>query len=377
MLAYILLFFATFYILFFAFVKIKYRFWAKQPVFHIYNMFYWIWPRGIIQHALPTINKYYDNTIITLPFNKLSAQKKELFYILIKSHYLNNKKEKYNPPKHAVLDYFHAHNKDSFISLLTKHNNIVSSMTCRPLNALLHSQKLSIGYIDFLCVHNHHRKTGLAQKIIYSQYYTLRHTTKQSVFLFKREGIINFIVPLTVYFAHVFPLKNFKYPNMDISNDFVCYLINDSNFALFIHFFGEIQNKFPCFIAPEISHIKHLVIKKLLFICLIMENNAPIGVYIFRTPFTTYQNKNSIECIASYYTKGYCDIFIKSFQNAIVLINQQFPIDILIIENMSHNMKLLRTLQKKLPTLWKCPMAYFLYNFAYRPFSSADVFIIN
>ena len=32
---------------------------------------------------------------------------------------------------------------------------------------------------------------------------------------------------------------------------------------------------------------------------------------------------------------------------------------------------------KRYPVLWKCPMAYFLYNFAYRPFFPADVFLIN
>ena len=34
-------------------------------------------------------------------------------------------------------------------------------------------------------------------------------------------------------------------------------------------------------------------------------------------------------------------------------------------------------LLKITPVLWKCPMAYFLYNFAYRPFFSSDVFLIN
>lgn len=391
MILYILLTIVILYLLFFAFIKIKFRFWSIQPVFHLYNLFYWLWPCGIIQHGQPPVNKFFDGKILTQSFQDVSTENKDLFYILIKSHFLANKKDIYSPPKYGVLDYFHAHNKKSFLSLQTESTyirdagklptesikKVVSAMTTRPLNAILDGNKLNIGYVDFLCVHKKYRKKGLAPKIIYTHYLNCRKEKAGQVFLFKREGIINFIVPLTVYYSYIFPLKNLKHPNMNIPNNIICHLINESNFSLFVEFFGEIKNKFKCFIAPELSHIKHLVAKKLLFICLIMEGITPVAVYIYRTPFTVYEKKQSIECIASYYKLGYYDIYIKSFRNTIVLINKQFPIDILIMENISNNTDITRFLLKNYPTLWKCPMAYFLYNFAYRPFSSSDVFLIN
>ena len=95
-----------------------------------------------------------------------------------------------------------------------------------------------------------------------------------------------------------------------------------------------------------------------------MEGQEPIATYIYRTPFTTYEGKQSIELIASYYKLGYYDEYIKSFRNTIVLINQKFPIDILILERMSNNTDLNDFLVQRYPVLWKCPMAYFLYNFA-------------
>jgi hypothetical protein len=385
MILYVLLSIAVIYLLFFAFIKIRFRFWANQPVFHLYNLFYWLWPCGIIQHGQPPITKFYDDKVITNKFSDVSAEKKALFYMLIKSHFLTNKKENYHPPKHAVLDYFHAHNRISHLSLQFEllpgikgcSDTIVSAMTTRPLNAILNDNKVKIDYVDFLCVHKKHRKKGLAQKIIYSHYRNARKDGAGPVFLFKREGVINFIVPLTVYNASVFPLKYLKHPNLELSTNIVCHLINDSNFSLFSHFFGEIKGKFACCITPEQAHIKHLVSKKLLFICLIMEGTTPVGVYIYRKPFTSYKGKQSIECIASYYKMGYYDVFIKSFRNTIVLINREYPIDILIIENISNNNDIINHLLKKTPILWKCPMAYFLYNFAYRPFLSADVFLIN
>jgi hypothetical protein len=384
MILYILLSISIIYILSVAFIKMRFRFWSKQPVFHIYNLFYWIWPCGIIEHGKPHKTKFYDTKVLTSNFVDVSAEKKALFYTFIKSHFLNNKREIYNPPKFAVLDYFNGHNRISHLSLqfeLSTKNpdvtKIVSAMTSRPLNAILNNNEVKVDYVDFLCVHKEDRKKGLAQKIIYSHYYNARKCDGGPVFLFKREGIINFIVPLTVYNANVFSLKYLKHPNLELPNNIVCHLINDANFSLFLHFFGEIKKNFKCCITPEPSHIKHLVSKKLLFICLIMEGQVPVGVYIYRTPFTSYKGKQSIECIASYYKIGYYDVFIKSFRNTMVLINHEYPVDILIMENISNNNDIINHLLKTTPVLWKCPMAYFLYNFAYRPFFSTDVFLIN
>ena len=385
MILYVLLGLIIFYLLFFAFIKLRFRFWGSQPVFHLYNLLYWIWPCGIIQHGQPPKTKFYDAKILTKKWHDFSTKKKALFYTLIKGHFLNEKKEKYNPPKHAVLDYFQAHNKNCHLSLqfeLLPNTNqptqkVVSAMTTRPLNAILNGNEVGVDYVDFLCVHKSHRKKGLAQKIIYSHYFNSRKDRAGPVFLFKREGVINFIVPLTVYTAYVFPLKNLKHPNLELPNNIICHLINDSNFSLFAHFFEDIKNHFKSFITPELAHIKHLVSKKLLFICLIVEGQEPIATYIYRNPFTRYENKQSIELIASYYKLGYYDEYIKSFRNTIALINQIFPIDILILERISNNTDLNDFLIKRYPVLWKCPMAYFLYNFAYRPFFPSDVFLIN
>ena len=45
-------------ILFKFYIKIKYGFWAYQPVFHRYNLLYWICKPGIINKELPETNKY-------------------------------------------------------------------------------------------------------------------------------------------------------------------------------------------------------------------------------------------------------------------------------------------------------------------------------
>ena len=45
-------------IFFFIYIRIKYRFWALQPVFHFYDLYYWIVNIGIIRNELPEKNRY-------------------------------------------------------------------------------------------------------------------------------------------------------------------------------------------------------------------------------------------------------------------------------------------------------------------------------
>ena len=43
--------------------KIKYKFWSRQPVFHYHNLWYWLFPPGIIQHSKPSKDKFYDRKL--------------------------------------------------------------------------------------------------------------------------------------------------------------------------------------------------------------------------------------------------------------------------------------------------------------------------
>ena len=53
-----IVFIISIYVIFIMYIKIKYPFWSKQPVFHYHNIKYWINPPGIIEHKLPKINKF-------------------------------------------------------------------------------------------------------------------------------------------------------------------------------------------------------------------------------------------------------------------------------------------------------------------------------
>lgn len=388
---YIFYFITVLLISLFIFIKVKFRFWASQPVFHIYNLYYWLFPPGIVQHDNPPLTKYYDAEIYTDTYENVSAEKKELMYGLVRNYFLWKRDVKYNPKKHEVLDYFKSHNRKSYISMCFEYwgeyerksksykfpKKLVACMSSRPLDCFLHNKKLEITYVDFLCVHKKERKKGYAPKIIYTHYKKCREMGSEAVFLFKREGTVNFMVPLTIYNAYIFNIKSFNKVNKNLPNNIICKLITSGNCELFFHYLPNIKSQFPCFIIPNHANIKVQLEKNLLSICMLFDNDNPIGVYIFRNPQTSYDKKNSIECLASYCDEKYENEFIESFQNSIVLVQKNIQFELLCIENISNNNVIIKEILKKTTPLWKVPMAYYFYNFIYRPFISSSVFLLN
>ena len=55
-----------------------------------------------------------------------------------------------------------------------------------------------------------------------------------------------------------------------------------------------------------------------------MDKSQVCGVYFYRNPYTSYGGEESIECLGSYCSKGYEEIFLESFQNTIVLIQKKY-----------------------------------------------------
>ena len=101
--------------LIYIFIRLKYGFWFYQPVFHIYDFHYYLFPPGIINHELPTQNKYTNfKQIDTLVFEKVSDFKMTQFINFIQLHYLQNKGNRFMPMKENVIPYFAYLNAPSF-----------------------------------------------------------------------------------------------------------------------------------------------------------------------------------------------------------------------------------------------------------------------
>ena len=180
-------------IVFYVYYKLKYKFWSRQPVFHIHNLKYWLFPPGFIQKEIPKKDKFYDYAIKTKEFSEVPEDELLLFTSFIKAHYMPKKYEKYNPSKDNVLDYFKHHNDKSYITLkyeisdITKNSKtLISSITSRPLECIIDGNKINLIYVYFLCVKKDKRKQGSSPKSIYTDYFYIRERDKNQDFEFKR-----------------------------------------------------------------------------------------------------------------------------------------------------------------------------------------------
>ena len=238
-------------------------------------------------------------------------------------------------------------------------------MTTRPLHCKIMKNVFQLYYVDFLCVHQKQRKKGIAPKIIYTHYVKHREKHKNCVFLFKREGAKNAIVPLTNYYNYFFDIKkwpskiNFDQPEINTV------LIGSENFDLFHDVFKRLdKSNFKCVIFPSVTHILQLVKKKLIYIGVTMIYKQPFDFFIFRNNYTYYDSKRSVELIASFYeTKE--PIFCLSFLSTLALIKKEINCEKLFIENISNNNIIIKNILKRYSYQEKITTSYYFYNFCF------------
>ena len=170
--------------LIYIYIRVKYGFWAIQPVFHVYDFGYMLKAPGIINHQLPTKNKYTNfKNIETLLYSEAPSFKTTRFLTLIREHYLQNKDNIFSPTLENITPYFQGHNDKSFISFYNEDNvlmslkkgttinepKIIGVMTGRPLHVIINNgtnsnetnnnePKFDVYYIDYLCVDKSYRK---------------------------------------------------------------------------------------------------------------------------------------------------------------------------------------------------------------------------
>ena len=400
-----------FIILFFIFIRIKYRFWAIQPVYHFYDVQYMFSNIGIIRHELPEKNKYTNfidietinsNTFFQDdPFMKIKLTN---FMDLIQLNYLRNQDNTFLPEKENIIPYFEGHNTQSFFSFFwqpdvlidIKTNNTISTkmlvgaITSRPLNIIIYKTnninpvKFNVFYVDYLCVKKSFRKKDIAPQLIQTHEYNQCHTNKNiCVSLFKREGELTGIVPLTAYQTYVFDMKNWNSPPKQLHAKTTLLVGDSQNIYYLYNFINELTNeknnsKYDITILPEMTNIISLVQSKNMYIYMLLTDMEIEAVYIFKKTCTNIEKrKELLSLIASINTIQLTN-FIQGFKNALweILLNNP-NYHYLAIEDTSDNREIINNIKQKTVPTFISPTAYFFYNYAQSPFISSKALIIN
>ena len=391
-------------ILFFVYIRLKYKFWALQPVFHFYDLYYWVINVGIIRKELPEKNRYVNlKKITTKTFEGIDERSLKQLVLLIRLNYLRNGENKYAPKRENIVPYFVGHNAKTYWSYFTEpdllidnktgktieETLIVAIMTSRPLHVKINNKRkdaiFDVYYVDYLCVNKGWRKKNIAPQMIQTHEYNQSHNNRKiCVSLFKREEELTGIIPLTVYKTYCFNMANWGQPEQldaritllsgDKQNIYYLYtLINEP-------IINTMNNKWDITIYPEIINLMELVATKNLFVKMLVIDGNIEAAYIFRKTCTFIEkDKEIISCIASINGPTLSrDKFIKGFKMALwSIIKEHRNFGYLVIEDISDNTCIINNICVKTHPLVVSPSAYFFYNFAYSPFKSERCLIIN
>ena len=403
MILYILGFIILCILLFFMYVRLKYKFWALQPVFHFYDVYYWVINVGVIRTDLPEKNSYVNlNKIKTMTFEEIDELTKKEIVSLIRVNYFTNNENKYDPKKENIVPYFVGHNTKTFWSYFvepellidnktgktTEENKIIGVMTSRPLHVKINSNRsdsvFDVYYVDYLCVNKNWRKKNIAPQLIQTHEYNQSHNNRKiCVSLFKREEELTGIIPLTVYKTYCFNMMNWIEPVQLESK--IKMLTGDKQNMYYLYIFltelkNEVKNKWDIIIYPEISNIIELVATNNLFVKMLVIDGNIEAVYIFRKTCTFIEKeKEIISCIASINGDVLTrDEFIKGFKLSLwSIVKEHNNFKYVTIEDISDNASIINNICIKTHPMVISPMAYFFYNFAYSPFKSEKCLIIN
>ena len=391
-------------ILFFVYIRLKYRFWALQPVFHFYDIYYWFINVGIIRKELPEKNRYVNlKQIKTINFEKLDESTVKKIVLLIQLNYLRNNENKFVPKKENIMPYFIGHNTKTFWSYFMepeilidnktgktiKENKIIGVITSRPLHVKINSTRkdaiFDVYYVDYLCVHKGWRKKNIAPQMIQTHEYNQSLNNRNiCVSLFKREEELTGIIPLTVYKTYCFNMRNWGQPEQLDAR--IVILTGDKQNMYYLYNFinemtkNEVTKKWDITIYPEISNLMELVATKNLFVKMLLIDGDIEAVYIFRKTCTFIEkDKEIISCIASINGRILTtNEFISGFKIALwSIIKEHTNFGYLTIEDLSDNTCLINNISVRTHPLVVSPSAYFFYNFAYSPFKSEKCLIIN
>lgn len=403
------LFIMSLIILFFAIIKIKYRFWSCQPVFHFYDFQYWFKNVGIINIELPQKNKFTNfENIKTITTSKITEIEWKKILLFIQMNYLKDKENIFFPKLKNIIPYFAGHKYDSYCSFylmddplynaktgqIIENKKIIGTMTSRPLQCFLNDEHFYLYYVDYLCVNKQHRKKNIAPQIIQTHEYNQSHSNKSiSISLFKREEELTGIIPLTHYNTYCYNISDFMYiDDVKLDPDIKLLSGDVQNIYYFYNLLKELQlidgnddigttrnnKKWDIMIIPSISNVCQLIDTKNIYVKMLMIDRKIIAVYIFKKTCTYLKkNKQVLSCIGSIITEYLThDEFIDGFKCALYsIINKELneKYIFLTIENISDNNIIINHYQE----LFYSKTAYFFYNFAYNPFKSNKCFILN
>jgi ribosomal protein S18 acetylase RimI-like enzyme len=346
-----------------------------------------------------TENNKYMNHINVKTFNLSDMEEKntlllDQFCNFVKNYYAahsftqSSDSVDYLPSKNNIIGYMAGANHAAYITLyqqpemlfqqgaaISSINTIKGAISARAVIICLKGvPAFPSYYVDNLCVHPEVRKKGIAQELIQTHYYNLRNNNRKIVTcLFKREGDLNAIVPLTTYDTYSFDISSMNFPNdNDLHASMKVIEIGVPQLTLLVEFIKSQQGNFDCVILPDITNLANMIKTENIIIYGLVTGGKLLSIYVFRNIQLYYgiynnnnnNNKRATECILSLYSYNK-ELFITGFNIALGKVKERLKLGVVLMEDTAQTDGLIANFKMLgIPLLFRSPTAFFLYNYA-------------
>ena len=376
-----------------AYFKVRNPFWNSQPVHQMYDIFSRFKSNTVIHNELIPANQYVNIiNVKTTRVAEMSEEDVKKACDFISTNFLREKDYiEYKPTKDNIMGNLTASNNPSYINIY-KHptmrynadtkqyvdeDEYYSVMTARPLNITLDGvPPFPTYYVDHLCVLPEMRGKGVAAKSIQTFYYNVsRDNPKINTYIFKREGRLTGIVPLTIFNIKAFNVINI--PNISFPHDaYKLIKITRENIPMFVEFINRKKGVMKCTILPEITNLLNNIKLNNLVVYGIFLHGDLISSYIFRDAATFYLKKRTSELLCS---AEECDtnIFVAGFTQAIHQHYKETHSDNLIMDETGANIIVTNYLSKvNINPFIITNGAYYFYNYIAQTIPPSKCFIL-
>ena len=389
-----------FFLVLFAYIKIRYPFWNIQPVFHTYD--YWRYFYSIpfiIYKYRPVKTKFCDfHQVETYSYIECSPKHKRDVINLLQCYYISSEKILYTVREEDIDLILSGTNESTYVSLFyekifqtagegeTKmivNSHPIGCITSRPYKMFYRPTLVEDCYtdiliymIDYLCVHRERDQAKINRTLLQTHEYNQRIKNPDIlVSLLKKEiDLFDGVIPLVRYQTNTYYIP--KINESVLPAHFIVARIEDTNKDMLTDFlYNQTHTTYenmPCLfdicIMQDTAYYLSLVKRGLMHIYCMYCKEHVYGLYFYKDTTSQYEyvDGTAVQLVSSIMNTTNDLLFNAGFLHSISqLTKYKNDYNLVMIENIGHNITIDAYWNSKNTPIFSNSTAYYLYNMVY------------
>lgn len=391
----------------FVYIKLAFPFWNRQPVYHTYDFWRFLYRNPFRIHQTFSIlmrSKFCEmKDVEIIPFVDATECQKRAFVNLLQCYSLESDQLMYMFHLDNLETYLGGHMFSSYISfyktplyktplyksLDNPTDNIVVSekpvgcISSRSGELFVSNVREPIYYIDHLVIQRDRDHRGISRNLFETHIYKTNLISKMElltepimVYLFRRDReLLTGIVPLNQFnvVTYILPNNADFYVQRRLPEHVVLIEIHSGNTDLFIDFLGSYRGQFAVCAMTDIANLIGLVKSGILFVHVLKRFDEILAIYIFRDSRIRDEESGSVlEFIGS--INIHRGVFYNGFLHALgSVVKKHNVFKMLRVDGLSDNVRIPWDEFYKTDE-WTA--AYYLYNFVVPSSPTNNAFIL-